>query len=110
MKNKPGAPIGNQNARIHGYYSKILDKNDKRNVKEAMTVNGLDDEINLSRAKIKTLVETDPANFRLFFQASAALARLLRTRQFLAKDKGESLRRAVQKTLSGSPFLDIENL
>ena len=54
MKNKPGAPIGNQNARIHGYYSKILDNNDKRNVKEAMTVNGLDDEINLSRAKIKT--------------------------------------------------------
>ncbi len=49
-----------------------------------MTVNGLDDEINLSRAKIKTLVETDPANFRLFFQASATLARLLRTRQFLA--------------------------
>ena len=49
MKDKPSAPIGNQNASIHGYYSEIL-------------------------------------------------------------DKGESLRRAVQKTLSGSPFLDIENL
>ena len=104
MNNKPGAPLGNQNARTQGFYSKVLDKTDLRNLKEAETVIGLDDEINLLRAKLKTLVELDADNVRLISSAASSLARLLRTRQFLAKSKGERIRQSVQKTLSRAAF------
>ena len=110
MKNKVGAPIGNQNARKHGFYSKVLDKTDQRNLKEAASVIGIDDEIDLLRAKLRTLVEMDSDNVRLISSAAGSLARLLRTRQFLAKSKGERLRQAVQKTLTGAAFLNVENL
>jgi hypothetical protein len=110
MPNRPGAPEGNQNARKHGFYSRLLDKKDRSNYHKALSIEGLDGEINVLRAKIMTLLELDPDNLPLLIQASATLARLLRTRQMLSGSREEKLRRAVQRTLAKSPFTDIDNL
>jgi uncharacterized protein YjcR len=92
LKRKRGAPRGNQNARKHGFYSPVLDQTDKRNLHQAAFVEGLDQEIDLLRAKIKSVVEQDSGNIRLISQAVVSLARLLRTKTHLAKDDNKGLR------------------
>ena len=49
---KPGGQQGNQNARIHGYYSKILDEDEQKYYRQAAKFVGLDAEIVLLRVKL----------------------------------------------------------
>ncbi len=95
IKRRRGAPLGNQNARKHGFYSNALDKSEKRNLKHAQTVEGLDEEINLLRVKIKSVVENDPDNVRLIAQATISLGRLLRTRDRLFSTDSDRLSKAM---------------
>ena len=62
MKRKRGAPKGNQNARKHGFYSKVLDEAERLDFELATGVEGIDEEIALIRVKIKSLLERDPEN------------------------------------------------
>jgi hypothetical protein len=96
IKHKKGGQPGNQNARKHGFYSRVLDANQKRNLKYAADVSGLDEEINLLRVKLKSVVEHDPDNVRLISHAAVSLARLLRTRKTLGVDNGVSFQRAIE--------------
>ena len=57
---KRGAPKGNQNARKHGFYAKVLDEADQLDFELASGVEGIDDEIALLRVKIKSILENDP--------------------------------------------------
>lgn len=98
-KNPRGAPKGNQNARKHGFYSKVLDEAQKMDFELAEDVNGLDDEIALLRVKLKALIEKDPENLQLIMQASGTLARLLRTRYNLEKGQGKGIKDAIEKVL-----------
>lgn len=107
MPRKRGAQPGNQNARKHGFFARVLNKSDKRHYREAEELYGLDDEIKLLRAKIKTLVEHSPENLRLYAQAVATLGNLLRVRKYLGNSKEERLRQAVQRTLSKNPFKNL---
>ena len=87
---KRGAPRGNQNARKHGFYSRVLDEAEQRDFALATEVDGLDDEIALLRVKIKSIVAHDPENLGLIMQATDALARLLRTKYNIGKkDRNE---------------------
>ena len=52
VKRKRGAPKGNQNARKHGFYAKVLDEAEQFDFELASGVNGIDDEITLLRVKI----------------------------------------------------------
>jgi hypothetical protein len=110
MNGKRGPPLGNQNARKHGFYSRLLSDRDKKNYREAASVNGLDEEITFLRAKIKTLMQTDPDNLRLFSLAITTLTRLEHTRQRFYNSKEDKLRLAIDKTLDRATFLDIQNL
>ncbi|MBN1643583.1 MAG: hypothetical protein JW856_02015, partial [Dehalococcoidales bacterium] len=76
-KKKGGAPKGNQYARKHGFYSKVLDAKELLDFEQATEVEGIDGEIALLRVKIKSLAERDPENLRLIMQAMNALARLV---------------------------------
>jgi hypothetical protein len=97
VQNRRGAPRGNQNARKHGFYSSILDESEKRSLKKASQLKGLDDEINLLRVKIKSVAEQDPQNLRLISQAVVSLSRLLRSREVsFKKDKGTQIRDAMK--------------
>ena len=96
---KRGAPEGNQNARKHGFYSRVLTDEERQDLEQATEVEGIDEEIALLRVKIKSLVENDPDNFSLIMQAIATLARLLRTKNNIGKKDRQGLRAAIGNVL-----------
>ncbi len=99
MKGKRGAPEGNQNARKHGFYSKVLAEAERLDFELATGVEGIDDEIALLRVKIKSLLERDPENIKLIMQASNTLARLVRTRYKISKEDKKGLKEAIGNVL-----------
>ena len=96
---KRGAPKGNQNARKHGFYSKVLDEAEKIDFELATGVEGMDDEIALLRVKIKTLLAHDPENINLIMQATNTLARLVKTRYNITKEQRKGLKEAIGNVL-----------
>jgi len=96
---KRGAQLGNQNARKHGFYSRVLDEAEQLDFELATGIEGIDDEIALLRVKIKSLLERDPDNLKLIMQATNALARLLRTRYNISKNDKKGLKEAIANVL-----------
>ena len=100
LKLKRGGQPGNQNARKHGFYTTVLDSTQKRRLKEAALVKGLDEEISLLRVKLQSVVENDPDNVRLILQCVVTLARLLRTSNKLGFGKEELIGEAIRDIIS----------
>ncbi len=96
---KRGAPKGNQNARKHGFYSRVLDEAEQIDFELAAGVEGIDDEIALLRVKIKSLLERDPENIKLIMQAANTLARLVKTRYNITKEQRKGLKEAIGNVL-----------
>ncbi len=103
MKNKVvkkrGAPEGNQNARKHGFYSKVLDEAEQLDLELATGVEGIDDEIALLRVKIKSILAHDPDNVSLIMQATNTLARLIRVKYNISKEDKKGLKEAIGNVL-----------
>ncbi|MFC2022282.1 hypothetical protein ACFLTR_03630 [Chloroflexota bacterium] len=99
MKGKRGAPKGNQNAKKHGFYSKVLDEAERLDFELATSVEGIDNEIALLRVKIKSLLGRDPENIKLIMQATNTLARLVRTRYNISKEDKKGLKEAIGNVL-----------
>jgi len=98
-RKKRGAPKGNQNARKHGFYSKVLDEAEQFDLELACGVEGIDDEIALLRVKIKSILEKDPGNIRLLMEATNTLARLVKTRYNISKEQKKGLKEAIGNVL-----------
>ena len=98
-KRKIGAPKGNQNARKHGFYAKVLDEAEQLDFEMASGVNGIDDEIALLRVKIKSVLEKDPENINLIMQATNTLATLVKTRYRISKEQRKGLKEAIGNVL-----------
>ena len=98
-KRKSGAPKGNQNARKHGFYAKVLDEAEQLDFELASGVNGIDDEIALLRVKIKSVLEKDPENINLIMQATNTLATLVKTRYRISKEQRKGLKEAIGNVL-----------
>lgn len=96
---KKGAPKGNQNARKHGFYSKVLDEAEKLDFELATGVEGIDDEIALLRVKIKSLIAHDPDNIKLIMQATNTLAGLVKTSYNMTKEQRKGLKEAIGNVL-----------
>ena len=96
---KRGAQKGNQNARKHGFYSRILDEAEQMDFELGAGVEGLDDEIALLRVKIKSLLEHDPEDIKLIMQATNTLVRLIQTRYNISKEHRKGLKEAVSNVL-----------
>ena len=99
VNGKRGAPLGNQNARKHGFYSKVLDEAERLDLELAQGVEGIDDEIALLRVKIKSILESDPENIKLIMEATNTLARLVRTRYNITKEQKKGLKEAIGNVL-----------
>ena len=99
VNRKRGAPLGNQNARKHGFYSKVLDEAERLDLELAQGVEGIDDEIALLRVKIKSILESDPENIRLIMEATNTLARLVRTKYNITKEQKKGLKEAIGNVL-----------
>ena len=98
-KRKRGAPKGNQNARKHGFYAKVLDEAEQLDFELASGVEGIDDEIALLRVKIKSVLEKDPENIKLIMQATNTLAGLVKTRYKITNEQRKGLREAIGNVL-----------
>ena len=96
---KRGAPKGNQNARKHGFYSKVLDEAEQLDFELAAGVEGIDDEVTLLRVNIKSLLEHDPENIKLIMEATNTLARLIKTRYNISKEQKKGLKEAIGNVL-----------
>jgi hypothetical protein len=90
-----GFQKGNQFARKHGFYSKVLDPLELMEYEEATQVQGLDEEIALLRVKIKSLAERDPENVKLLGQAINMLAKLVVAKYSISKDDKETIIQSV---------------
>ncbi len=98
-KRKSGAPEGNQNARTHGFYSKVLDEAEQLDFELVSGFDGFDGEIALLRVKIKSLLEKDPENIRLLMQATESLARLVKTKYNITREQKKGLKEAIGNVL-----------
>lgn len=98
-KPKRGAPKGNQNARKHGFYSKVLDEAGQLDFELAAGVNGVDDEIALLRVKIKSLLANDPENIKLLMDATNTLVRLVKTKYKINREQKQGLKEAIENVL-----------
>ena len=98
-KRKRGAPRGNQNARKHGFYSKVFDEAEQLDFELATGVDGIDDEIALLRVKVKSILEKDPDNIKLIMQATNTLAGLVKTRYNITKEQKKGLKEAIGNVL-----------
>ena len=92
---KRGGQKGNQNARKHGFYSRVLDGAGRLDLELASDVDGIDDEIALLRVKIKSILEKDPENVKLIMQATNILAGLVKTRYKITSEQKKGLRDAI---------------
>ena len=98
-KRKRGAPKGNQNARKHGFYSKVLDEAEQLDFELVKGVNGFDDEIALLRVKIKSLLDNDPENIKLLMAATTTLANLVKTKYKISQEQKQGLKEAIENVL-----------
>jgi hypothetical protein len=80
QKRNRGAQPGNQNARKHGYYSKVLDSNQLSVLPEMAAASGLDNEVTVLRTKIFSIMKREPENFDLLLRALSLLERMVRSK------------------------------
>ncbi len=99
IQRKRGAPKGNQNARKHGFYSRVLDEAERIDFELASGVDGIDDEIALLRVKIKSVLRYDPENIKLIMRATNTLERLIRTRYNITREQKKGLKEAIGNVL-----------
>ncbi len=75
-----GAPLGNQNARKHGFYSSVLSPAQLRFLPRAKAIRGLNDETGIARVRLASVVATAPDNVRVLSAAINSLIRLERAK------------------------------
>jgi hypothetical protein len=95
-KSKGGAPRGNQNARKHGFYSKVLTPQQKDMLSTVSGFSALDREIDVMRVKIASILANDPKNVKVLTLALTSLASLLRTSQRLGSRETRALDTATE--------------
>lgn len=96
---KRGAQKGNQNARKHGFYSKILDEKEQAAYDQAIFVEGIDQEIALLRVKIISLIERDPDNIKLISQAANTLIKLILIKYDIDRNNPKSMKEGIATVL-----------
>ena len=112
-KKKAGAPLGNQNARKHGIYSKALTPAERRYFDRAVSSEGLELEIALFRLKIMSLLETEPVNMALVAKVFYTLNAMVSTERSINrdnKDKGSQALLNLLKDIVLPSGIDVEKV
>lgn len=97
---KRGAPKGNQNARKHGFYSRVLTEAQQVELESASQIEGVDQEIAFLRVKLQQLADERPDRLDLQLEAASTIARLIRTHYSITKDQKKTLKESIQKVLT----------
>ena len=83
VKRKPGGQPGNQNARKHGAYSRILSPEEQRLLTVA-SIPGIDAEIALIRSRIRSLIQEEHCPTAPLVRMMESLCRTMRLKSNLA--------------------------
>jgi hypothetical protein len=78
-----------------GFYAKAFSETERRFLKDAMGVEGLDQEIALLRVLLHDAVGKQPRDVELMFKGAALLARLVQTKFNLSKEDAGDLKVAI---------------
>ena len=78
-----GAPLGNRNARTHGFYPAYLTEKEREPLHNAVYLKGLQGEIALLRLKIRRLISNPDAPPELFFRAVNVLIRTMEINEII---------------------------
>jgi hypothetical protein len=89
-KRKPGGQPGNQNARKHGVYSKVLTPEEQR-VLSLASIPGIDGEIALLRMKIRAIIKEDRWPAEGLNRTMHAICRAVRLRHNMASQQRREL-------------------
>jgi hypothetical protein len=81
----PGGQPGNQNARKHGFYSRLRTREELEWLPQVAQIDSLDEEIALLRVKIRSILANDPKNINVLLLALSHLATLVRTQKNISK-------------------------
>jgi hypothetical protein len=100
LQRKTGGQPGNQNARKHGFYSKVLDHDEKYALRSAAGLDGLDQEIAVLRLKFRSLLSQDGQNVRLINQTADTLAKLYHIKNSYCRNDSAKLREAFSSVLN----------
>jgi len=99
IKRKSGGQPGNRNALRHGFYSKVLARDEKRELEHAGGVDGLDQEIAILRIKFRSLLAQDGQNLRLINQTAVTLGKLYAIKYSFSKTDNDKLIEALNTVL-----------
>lgn len=95
-RRRRGGQPGNQNARKHGYYSRIFNKAERADYYSAGDVQGIDEEIALIRHIIKSVASfKDDKHLLVLVRAASVLNKLIRTRQKIQSARYDGINTAV---------------
>ena len=99
-KRQKGGQKGNRNAARTGYYAGILAKTEQLDIKSAIGIEGIDEEIALLRHEIKKAISGgDERNLLLLVRAAGALEKLIRTRHKITATQRKGLKEAVANVI-----------
>jgi hypothetical protein len=99
IKLKRGGQPGNRNARKHTFYTSALDDAQKRVLKQAASIQGLDEEVDILRIQLKAVILREPENARLISQIAVSLARLMQAREKIGKNDPHKLADAIRHVI-----------
>jgi hypothetical protein len=91
-----GGQPGNQNARSHGYYSKVLTSGQQKLLPTLSAMRGLDREVEIARAKVISILALDPANTKVLLRALGTLRHLARDQETIDRHLREQAERATE--------------
>ncbi len=97
-----GPPLGNQNARKHGFYSSVLSPAQQALLPRAKSIRGLSHEIGVARVRLASAVANSPDNTRVLHAAINSLLRLERTRQAIRTRRRTADARAAKLRTMGN--------
>ncbi len=100
IKRKSGGQPNNRNALKHGFYSKVLAPQEKRELKYAGGVDGLDQEIAIIRIKFRSLLAQDGQNLRLINQTAVTLGKLYALKYSFSRTDNDKLIEAFNTVLA----------
>ncbi len=98
-----GPPLGNQNARKHGFYSSTLSPAQQALLPRAKKIRSLNDEIGIARVRFAAAVADSSTNARVLSAATNSLLRLERTRQASLSRRRTADSRAAKLRRTGTP-------
>jgi hypothetical protein len=95
-----------KNKRTTGFYAKVLKEAEQLDFEATADMDGINDEIDILRVKIKSLLASEPDNIKLLIAAEGMLTKMVKARHSLNGKEETSLGEAIKNIMRdiGTPL------